>query len=138
TEFDRAFFNSPDSALFTPISNLSSIPDTIKDKYLSLRQEFSYVQLPLMIVYKPIERKFTPYAGIYFSAAYLIKQTVMLNDERINYKYENGLSDFLFSGGITAGVDYNLNNSFGIYLNGFYQQGLNSIINENNWKPYIT
>jgi len=136
-EFDLAFYNNSDSSLF-PVATLAGpVEDSSSNRYINLRQEFRYVEVPLTIMYKPMERRITPYAGIYFSAGFLISNQIYLNDKRLYYEYEDELSDYIFSAGLTAGFDIRLTRTLSFSINGFYQEGLSSIFKSNtNWKPY--
>ncbi len=138
-DFDLAFYNNSDSTLF-PVSIMSGLSqDSTSSRYVNLRQEFQYLEVPLTITYKAVERRITPFAGIYFSTGFLLRNQIYLNDKRLNYVYEDELSSYVFSAGITAGFDIKCSRKFSVAVNGFYQEGLTSIFkSDNHWKPYAS
>lgn len=137
-EFHSAYFGNTDSVLFHQSASVVPIVDTVRYRNFSLEHEFDFIEFPVMISYKPIERKITPYVGIFFSTSFLNDQRVFLNGKRLNYKYENKLDRIMYSTGLCTGINFNLTRHISLYLQGSYSQSLNSITNgENSFKPYF-
>jgi len=134
-QFDRAYFDNPDSTLFWNVSTLS--PNTT-DRSFTLEQQFQFISIPVMIHYRFSERRFTPFAGVGFSAAYRSTEKVTLNGNELNYKYEPAMHDFLFSAEAVAGVKYRLSRHFAAGIQPSFRYGLNSLNGNEQvkWIPY--
>jgi hypothetical protein len=138
SEFNNVFFGSPDSSLYKsntvgPVTNSPAV----KKVYVNLKQELKYIEMPFTILYKFRENKLTPYAGLLFSAGYLMKSEIYLNGERLHYQYKNKPSDFIFSAGITAGFDVSVNRRLYFSVNGFFKKAYTAVFSSGeSWKPF--
>jgi len=134
-QFDEAFFNNHDSTLFV---NTSVVPDQATDKSFELEQQFQYVSIPLMVQYQLAERRFTPYIGVGFSAAYLTGEKITLNGNELDYQYGEQLHDFLFSAEAQAGIKYRFTRHLSAGVQPSFRYGLNSLNGNDRvqWIPY--
>jgi outer membrane protein W len=140
-QLDNAYYGNTDSSIFTTVNTLSGAPispDSITTKNFILRQEFSFIGLPLMIQYQPAEHRFTPYMGLGFSAGYILKERVMVNGKELGYNYWQSTNTIVFFGEAQAGVKYRISNHLFLKLQPSLRYGLNSLSGDDNikWIPY--
>src|SRR5262249_16268526 len=112
-QIDNAVLDNNDSTLFVNVYNITGNPspaDSSTTQHFKLRQEFSVIGFPLMIQYQTAEHRFTPYIGLGFSAGYVIKERVTVNDKELNYSYYQSTNDIIFFAEVQAGVKYRISN----------------------------
>ena len=135
--FNNALFNTPDSVLFPVVNTASLNEETLKTVNFRLRREFTYIEIPVSITYRPFGSRISPHASLFVNTGFLNGYSVFVNDNRLAYEYESGLSDIYISAGIAAGAEFSLSRSIGIFMDGFYQQSLNSITSgTKKYKPF--
>jgi hypothetical protein len=141
-QVDNAYFSNNDTSLFTAGLNISagnpSPSDSSIVQYLTLRQEFSFISLPLLIQYQTAEHRFTPYIGFGFSAGYIVRERVTMNGKELDYDYSQSTSDIIFFAEAQAGIKYRINRKIFLKLQPSLRYGLNSLNGDDSieWIPY--
>jgi outer membrane protein W len=140
-QIDYAYFNGSDTSLFTAALNFSaanpSPTDSSTVQYFTLRQEFSFISLPLLIQYQTAEHRFTPYVGAGVSAGYIVQERVTVNDKELD-NYRQSTNDIIFFAEAQAGVKYRINHKMFLKLQPSLRYGLNSLNHDDSvkWIPY--
>jgi hypothetical protein len=140
-QVDFAYFNNADTSLFHATTNFLGGPspsDSSTIQSFILRQEFSFVSLPLLIQYQPAEHRFTPYVGLGVSAGYIVKERVTVNDKKLDYNYRQSTNNIVFFAEAQAGVKYRINHKIFLKLQPSFRYGLNSLSGDDSiqWIPY--
>jgi len=139
--FDNTYYNNSDSSLFTvnsPFTGAPTIQDSSTTKKFILKQEFSFVGVPLLLQYSFTEHRVTSYIALGFSAAYLVKEETYMKSKNIATGNSEGTHKILIFAEAHAGIKFRMNNSFSFKLQPSLHYGLNSL-NGNDyvkWLPY--
>ncbi|MBK5286310.1 MAG: outer membrane beta-barrel protein, partial [Bacteroidia bacterium] len=135
--FDNTYYNNSDSSLFTvnsPFTGAPTIQDSSTTKKFNLKQEFSFVGVPLLLQYSFTEHRVTPYVALGFSAAYLVKEETYMKNKNIATSNSESSHKILFFAEAHAGIKFRMNNSFSFKLQPSLRYGLNSLNDNNNVK----
>lgn len=134
--FDQTYFNS-DSMLYPFLASSSPIVHETKWLDFTLREEFSYVSIPVVITYKVNRRLLTASAGMVFNTNILTDYSIWLNERQLEFDYHDKVARTTFSAGLTAGIDFHLSRKFDFIINSQYEKNLNSITDGTKFKPVI-
>jgi len=138
-QFNSSYYVNADSSLFNPSGapGFAFPQPASATKRFTFRQEFSFLDIPVLVQYRFSEHVITPYLGLGFSFGFMTSQKTFINEKQVRYESGN-LHTFLFSSETKAGIQYLLNNHFSIDIQANLRYGLNAVnkSSETKWIPY--
>lgn len=118
----------------------SDVENLVDSNVANLNQEMGYIEVPLELSYKILDKKF----GIEFiggmSTLFLNKNTVSLvsRGSEMNIGEANNLNDIHFSSNVGLGFNYNFWKAFHLNFQPVFKYQINTFnSNSGNFKPYI-
>ena len=123
-----ADFELPNGDLYT--GNLSALPEF--DKYeafdASITQNFEFLEIPLLLRYKLIDRKFGMNVMSGIGTSFLVDNSVFMyyQDQKIPLGETEGLSKLNFAGTLGLGFEYTFNPKLSLNIEPTFKYFLNS------------
>ncbi|CAM3976026.1 MULTISPECIES: PorT family protein [Flavobacterium] len=106
----------------------------------NLKQEMGYIEVPLELSYKIIDKKFGIELIGGMSTMFLNKNSISLvtNDSEMNIGEANNLNDIHFSSNVGLGFKYSFWKSFNVDIQPMFKYQINTFDNDSgNFKPYF-
>ncbi|WP_445721501.1 hypothetical protein [Flavobacterium sp.] len=106
----------------------------------NLKQEMGYIEVPLELSYKIIDKKFGIELIGGMSTMFLNKNSISLvtNDSEMNIGEANNLNDIHFSSNVGLGFKYSFWKSFNVDIQPMFKYQINTFNNDSgNFKPYF-
>jgi hypothetical protein len=134
-QFDEAFFQNADSSIFQVTSTVA-IPDA--QRAFTLQQQFDFISVPILLQFRPRARHWTPYLGLGFSTAFLMRQRIRVNGQEVDYDYAEQLRKVMFFAEAQAGIEWTPGRQLSLQLQPTFRYGLRSFTVDDGvrWMPY--
>lgn len=123
----------------TEIPELSANSEVIEKFNGSLNQKMGYIEVPVELSYKLIDKKFGLDVITGFSTLFLNENSVSVlsSGESINIGRANNLNDFHFSGNLGFGFRYRFWKAFNANINPMFKYQMNTFNSDSgNFNPY--
>ena len=118
---------------------LSASSQVIEKFNGSLNQKMGYIEVPIEVSYKLMDKKFGIEVITGFSSLFLNENSVSVlsSGETINIGRANNLNDFHFSGNLGVGFRYRFWKAFNANVNPMFKYQMNTFNSDaGNFKPY--
>ncbi len=115
-----------------------SSPDTTLTSEMKINESFSFVYFPAQVYYKFTVGKITPFVSAMMSAGFLSSNSIYINDSKLPFNYNETLSKFMSSAGVSAGAFVKLFGSWNLITEFQYEKHISSALSDRKeWKPSI-
>ena len=115
------------------------LPGDSLNAKLVCNQTIKFINVPLMVRFQLTKKKFIYYFNGGFSMNFIVQEKMkinMSNSEMTIINHINGLKKMNYGVLIGAGVQYNLYNDFGVYIEPMFRGSLTSITHNTNVNSY--
>jgi hypothetical protein len=140
SELNRIFFNDPVASLLPAQGAGTGVAIVTNEVYkeFSFREQFEFISVPVSIIYKATEKRFTPYASVGASINYLAASTFYVNEKRIHYSFVEEPEQWSVSTLAFLGVSYKVSKHFSVQAEPSVRYSLTSLASrkETTWRPY--
>ncbi|MCM5662239.1 outer membrane beta-barrel protein [Galbibacter mesophilus] len=140
-------FKSPDNTIRVTNSKVPSFNDmtefeskTENISQGSINQKLGYLEVPMELKYRLVDKKFGVNVIGGFSSLFLTTNEVLLETNNLSNEVgeANNVNDVSFSTNVGIGVDYQLSNSFLLNLEPMFKYQLNTFSKEDGgFSPYL-